>query len=183
MNDLIQPAADKLEVTITYLEMRRRPAAPGPPPVADLTILQAVRPTVSFYRYLYNTVGAQWLWWERRRLDDASLRAIIHDSAVEIYVLYAGGVPAGYAELDRRTAPEIEIAYFGIMPEYIGQRLGPYLLRWIVDRAWGYEPRRLWLHTCTLDHPKAMVTYLRAGFEKYKTEFRMINDPRAAGLM
>ena len=184
MNDSQRNGSGVLEVTITYFEMRRRPAAPAPgPPRADLAILQAVRPTASFYRYLYDTVGAPWLWWERRRLDDSSLRAIVQNPQVEIYVLYAGGVPAGYAELDRRAVPEIELAYFGIMPEYIGQGLGPYLLGWIVDRAWGYRPRRLWLHTCTLDHPKAIVTYRRAGFQEYRTEVRIIDDPRAAGLL
>jgi GNAT superfamily N-acetyltransferase len=142
-----------------------------------LTVVQAVRPTVSFYRYLYNTVGRQWQWVDRHKLSDGQLATIIRDPAVEIYVLYVNGVPAGYAELDRRQFPHIELAYFGIMPEFIGQKLGPYLLRWSIDKAFSYSPRRLWLHTCTLDHPKALATYRRAGFQIYSTEAKVVDDP------
>jgi len=155
--------------------------APDPPavlkPRPDLTVVQAVMPTVSFYRYLYNMVGEQWQWVDRHKLSDEQLAAIIRDPAVEVYVLYVNGVPAGYAELDRRQFPDIELAYFGIMPEFIGQKLGPYLLRWSIDKAFSYSPRRLWLHTCTLDHPKALATYRRAGFQIYSTEAKVVDDP------
>jgi len=146
-------------------------------PRPDLTVVRAVKPTVSFYRYLYNMVGEQWQWVDRHKLSDEQLAAIIRDPAVEVYVLYVNGVPAGYAELDRRQFPDIELAYFGIMPEFIGQKLGPYLLRWSIDKAFSYSPRRLWLHTCTLDHPKALATYRRAGFQIYSTEAKVVDDP------
>ena len=93
--------------------------------------------------------------------------AIIHDEAVEVFVLYARGVPAGYAELDRRAGKEVEIAYLGLVPEYIGRGLGPILLDRALERAWSCTPRRVWLHTCSLDHPKALAVYQRAGFEVY----------------
>lgn len=109
-------------------------------------------------------------------LSDEQLAAIIQDAAVEVYVLYVSGVPAGYAELDRRQFPDIELAYFGIIPEFIGQKLGPYLLRWSIDKAFSYSPRRLWLHTCTLDHPIALATYQRAGFRIYRTEAKDVDD-------
>ena len=157
--------------TVTYLEMTspdRRSAAPGwPEPV---TVRRAERPTVSFYRYLYDTVGADWDWYERRRLSDGALAAIVHDDAVEVHVLYVRGVPAGYAELDRRIEGEVEIAYFGLVPDYIGRGLGPALLDWALERAWSYRPRRVWLHTCSLDHPGALAMYRRAGFEAYDRE-------------
>ena len=158
-------------VTVTYLEMTspdQRSAVPawGEP----ITIQRAERPTVSFYRYLYDTVGADWDWYERRRLSDEALAAIVHDDAVEVYVLYVRGVPAGYVELDRRVDGEVEIAYFGLMPDYIGRGLGPALLGWALERAWSYGPRRVWLHTCSLDHPKALAVYRRAGFEVYDRE-------------
>ena len=76
------------------------------------------------------------------------------------------GVPAGYAELDRRAPPDIEIGYFGLMPEFIGQGLGGYLLDWAIHHAWRMQPRRLWLHTCDLDHPGALG-YQRSGFRIY----------------
>ena len=155
-------------VTVTYLEMTRPEQRSRAPEWAEgVTIQRAERPTVSFYRYLYDTVGADWDWYERRRLSDDALAAIIHDDAVDVFVLYVRGVPAGYVELDRRIEGEVEIAYFGLVPEYIGRGLGLALLDWALDRAWSYGPRRVWLHTCSLDHPKALAVYRQAGFEKF----------------
>ena len=155
-------------VTVTYLEMtspaQRTPASGRAEPTA---ILRAERPTVSFYRYLYNTVGADWNWFMRRRLGDEELAAIIHDDRVEVFVLYVRGVPAGYAELDRRVEGEVEIAYFGLIPEYVGRGFGAFLLDWALGRAWSYRPHRVWLHTCSLDHPRALGVYQRAGLEVY----------------
>ena len=174
----------KLAVVITYLEMLSPPARPpAPVPLRKLALLRAVAMPVHFYRYLYNTVGEPWLWWERRAMDDQTLAAIIHDERVEIYVLYVNGAPAGYTELDRRMAQEIEVAYCGLVPEFIGQGLGTYLLNWTIDAAWRYQPKRLWVHTCNLDHPRALQTYQRAGFVPYKQERRVIEDPRMAGLI
>lgn len=158
-------------VTVTYLEMtspdQRSPAPEWSEPV---TIQRAERPTISFYRNLYDTVGADWDWYERRRLSDEALAAIVHADAVEVFVLYVQGVTAGYVELDRRIKYEVEIAYLGLVPDYIGRGFGPALLGWALERAWSYRPRRIWLHTCSLDHPKALAVYRRAGFEVYDRE-------------
>ena len=174
-----------LASTITYLEMTEKPGRPAghPPPGIRVALLRARRPTVAFYRFLYNGVGADWLWYERRAMDDADLAAIVEDDAVEVYVLYLDGVPAGYAELDRRVKPEIELAYIGLMPEFIGRGLGDYLLSTAIDIAWSYQPSRLWLHTNTLDHPRALPLYQRHGFKPYKQERKTIPDPRIAGLI
>jgi len=169
----------RIKTTVTYLEMRDRPQLRElAPPSVKLKIVPANNPTVSFYRYLYNTVGGPWLWYERRQMSDEQLRTIIQHPQIEIYVLYVAGVPAGYAELDRRHETDIELAYFGIMPEFIGQRLGPFLLNWIIDKAWSYHPQRFWLHTCTLDHPKALAVYQQAGFVPYKKEEKIIDERR-----
>ncbi len=155
-------------VIVTYLEMtspERRSATPGWPEPAE--VRRAERPTLSFYRYLYDTVGAAWDWYERRRLGDDALATIVHDDAVEVNVLYVCGVPAGFVEFDRRIEEEIEIAYFGLIPEYVGRGFGPALLGWALERAWSFGPRRVWLHTCSLDHPQALAVYRRAGFEVY----------------
>jgi GNAT superfamily N-acetyltransferase len=125
---------------------------------------------VSFYRYLYDTVGRPWFWIDRRRMSDAEVGAIIRDPGVEIYLLSVRGQPAGFCELDCRNRAEVELAYFGLIPEFIGRSLGPYLLRYATDRAWRTHPRRVWVHTCSLDHPKALETYRRAGFAIYRTE-------------
>ena len=176
----------KLKVTTTYLEMHERPKSPSvhqPSIGQPIALLRAEKPSVHFYRYLYNTVGEPWLWYERRELNDASLTEVIENPLVEIYVLYAGGAPAGYAELDRRVEGEIEVAYFGLLPEYTGRGLGTWLLDCTIDTAWRHEPNRLWIHTCTLDHPAALRLYQRAGFEPYKQKTGQIADPRHSGIM
>ena len=155
-------------VTVTYLEMTSPDQrAPAPGRAEPTAILRAHRPTISFYRYLYDTVGEEWWWFERRRLSDEALAAIVQDDRVEVHVLYVHGVPAGYAELDRRVEGEVELAYFGLIPEYVGRGFGPYLLDWALARAWSYGPRRVWLHTCTLDHPGALTVYRRGGLQVY----------------
>ena len=174
----------KLEVIITYLEMRRRPPPRATAHRAEqVAVMRARRPTASFYRYLYETVGAPWLWYERRRLDDEALVAIVHDPAIEVEVLYVDGVPAGYFELDRHDPADVELSYFGLVPEFIGRGLGSWFLERAVDRAWMGTPGRVWVHTCTLDHPAALGVYQRAGFEPYRREREVIDDPRRVGLM
>ena len=174
---------ERVETTVTYLEMRsppRRPATPAP--LGKLAIMRAERPTVSFYRYLYNTIGEAWNWSERRRASDEALRAIIRHPEVWIYVLYVTGVPAGFAELDSRRAGEVELAYFGLTPEYIGRGLGAYLLDWAVAAAWTHKPKRVWVHTCTLDHPRALPLYQRAGFVPYKRRGEWVDKPMTLTL-
>lgn len=174
--------AATLEVTITWLEMTARPTRPSFARPRGVALMRAGAPGVDFYRYLYNRVGRDWLWYERCKLDDAALDAIVSDERVEIFVLYRDGAPAGFAELDRRREGQIELAYFGLIPEAIGQGLGVWLLHEIIDIAWSYEPERLWLNTCTHDHPRALPLYQRAGFVPYRQETRTIPDPRASGL-
>jgi GNAT superfamily N-acetyltransferase len=177
-------ADGKIEVVVTSLEMLEPPSDPAlPAPRDGLDIEQAVRPTVSFYRYLYDTVGEPWLWGDRRKLDDAALAAVVQHPAVEVFVLWVHGVPAGYAELDGRVEGEIELAYLGLVPDFIGHKLGPYLLDWAIRTAWARDPRRLWVHTCTLDHPGALAMYERAGFRIFKRETEVGDDPRALGLI
>ena len=178
-------AVGTLRFTVTYLEMTQRPAKRphvATPHRTHAALLRARHPSVAFYRYLYEGVGEPWLWYERRAIDDAKLEEIISDEGVEIYVFYVDGVPGGYFELDRREPPDIELAFFGLMPEFTGQGLGPYLLNAAVDLAWSYEPDRFWVHTCTLDHPKALSLYQRFGFKPYKQEQHEIPDPRLTGL-
>ena len=163
---------------VTYLEQRHRPGHRVTPPHRAAMLLQADEITVSFYRYLYDAVGSPWLWWERKALGDEELLAIIEDPLVEISVLYMGGVPAGYFELDRRIEDEIEIAYLGLVPEFIGRGLGTWLLHLAIDAAWSHEPQRVWVHTCDWDHPRALLTYQKAGFVPYDTKRITIADPR-----
>jgi len=173
-----------LDDVITYLEMREAAKTPHPPaPLAKLALMQVENCTVSFYRYLYETVGTPWLWYQRRLMSDAALAAELAKPTTEIFVLYVGGLPAGYFELDAAAPQETELCYFGLMPEFIGRGLGPFLLRAAIDQAWSRPIGRLWVHTRRFDHPKALGHYQRAGFAVYARQELRFEDPRTQGVL
>jgi ribosomal protein S18 acetylase RimI-like enzyme len=173
-----------IDDVVTYLEMTRRPARPpAPAPRGRSALMRVENCPVSFYRYLYGEVGEPWLWHERRRLDDAALAAILHRPTTELFVLYVGGAPAGYFELDRSVADVCELAYFGLAPSFIGRGWGRFLLDAAVDAAWAGEPRRVWVHTCTFDHPRAIGAYQKAGFMVYDRRPVRFEDPRRDGTL
>lgn len=178
-------AVPTLDILVTHLEMTARPGhLPPPQRPSEALLWRAVNPELSFYRYLFSAVGEPWLWWTRTLMSDARLREVIHDPRVEIHVLYAEGQPAGFVELDRRTRDEVEIAFCGLVPRFIGRRLGAFLLQSAIGWAWAPpNVRRVWLHTCTLDHPKAVAFYERHGFRRCKETAETIADPRADGRM
>ncbi len=173
-----------LDDAITSLEMFERPPTPHlPTPAGRVALMRADSCTVAFYRFLYNTVGENWLWYERRLLSDVTLAADIQSPTTEIFVLYAGGVPAGYFELDAAPPRETELRYFGLMPDFIGRRLGPFLLQAAIDQAWSRPISRFWVHTRMYDHPKALGLYQRAGFVVYARQQLRFEDPRATGIL
>lgn len=161
----------RLPMKVTYLEMREPPRLRATPPLEVISgkaaILRAVHPPVHFYRYLYDAVGAKWHWVERKKISDVALAAIVQHEDVHLYVLYVEGAPAGYAELDFRKKPDVELSYFGIVPEYIGRKFGPVLLAHAIHTAWELGAGRLLVNTCTLDHPRALPLYQRMGFSPY----------------
>lgn len=178
------PTGRSLDIVVTHLEMTMRPTRPSRPhPPGRHALMRAEAPPIAYYRFLYETVGARWFWFERRQMSDQALGAVIADPKVEIYVLYVEGSPAGFIELDRRQTPAIDIALFGIMPEFMGRAFGAYLLDWGVAQAWSYEPGRLTVRTSTLDHPRALQVYQRVGFVPVRQERRTIDDPRSVGLI
>lgn len=172
-----------IDVVVNRLEMLAPPSAPQPkPPALKLAVLRAENITVAYYRFLYAEVGRDWTWYERRSVTDSDLAVAIQDPQVDVFVLHVGGQPAGYIELDRRRLPdEVEIRFFGLMPDFIGRGLGPWLLDWGVREAWRHAPRRTYVNTCSLDHPKALALYQRMGFTAFKQESKTIRDPRPFG--
>lgn len=161
---------EPVDVTVYYFEMLARLQREVPAPRDGLMVLHARTPSVPYYRFLYDAVGKHYNWLSRRKLPDDELAAILNDPLNEVHVLHVDGSPAGFAELDRRQPDEIELVQFGLMPDFIGQGLGSWFLQWVIDKVWSYQPRRFWLHTCTLDHPAAVPTYKKAGFVQYKEE-------------
>ena len=156
--------------TRTFLEMRSpEQVVPFAFPEVDAVVRRLEHVPGSLYRYLYREVGRPWHWLDRWDWSDARIREHLGSGGIEIWLLTVAGTPAGYFEL-HRTAHEVEIAYFGLLPEFIGQRLGPALLTVASQQAWSSGPGRVWLHTCSLDHPAAIGNYQRVGFVPYREE-------------
>ncbi len=160
----------KIAVTRTYLEMVVNPQFQETAWPSGTLIMHSENPTVAFYRFLYNSVGADWTWIDRKRMTDETLRTTIQSPDVKLFILYFRGTPAGYLELDARKENEVEIAYFGMMHEFIGKGLGSKFLQWGITEAWKLPLKRVWLHTCTLDHPAALPLYKKMGFQEIKKE-------------
>jgi GNAT superfamily N-acetyltransferase len=154
----------RVGVTVTFLRMDQAPTTPTPGLAPEFHIVRLEAPSVPFYRYLYNTVGADYLWWLRRATPDQELAALLRDKAVAVYTLYRKGEPAGFFELDERTWPDVNLSYFGLMPGAIGHGIGYALLRYAVNEVWRRGAKGMTVNTCTADHPRALPNYLRAGF-------------------
>src|ERR1700688_3465554 len=115
----------RIPTVVTFLELKTRPSAiPPPHPKGKIALLRAVNPPLHFYRYLYDAIGRDYHWVDRKKLNDTQLAALLREEAIELYVLYVDGCPAGMAELDFRDVAVAQLAYFGLMPEYLGRRLG-----------------------------------------------------------
>ena len=131
---------------------------------------QVQRCPVSFHRFLYREVGRNYHWRDRLTWSDSEVRHYLDDPAVTLHVLYVLGSPAGYFELRKEPDGSVEIAYFGLLPEFLGRGLGKGLLSEAVTAAWARGAKRVWLHTCTLDDPAALPNYLKRGFKPFKDE-------------
>ncbi len=176
-------ASTRVSVVVTFLRMDQAPQGPPPRLHPDTSLVQLAAPTAAFYRYLYYTVGAPHLWWLRRATPDSALNAILRDKAVSIHVLYRGGEPAGFFELDGRGRPDVNISYFGLVPQAVGLGLGSAFLRAAVDAAFVASTRGVTVNTCTADHPRALPTYLRTGFRAVRALRETWDVPVRLGMV
>jgi hypothetical protein len=177
----MEPVA-RVAVTVTFLRMDREPAGSAPALPTGYRVARVASPTIGFYRYLYNTVGEDYVWWLRRTMPDNDLARLLRDPRVSIHVLYGGGEPAGFFELDARGGHDVNLSYFGLMPHAIGIGAGFPFLRHSIDVAWQQAPRGMTVNTCTADHPRALPTYLRAGFRSVRQVREIWDVPLRLGM-
>ena len=167
-----------IEVKRTYLEMNApadlRPARRAD---GDARVERVEGSPASFYRYLYAEVGRACRWVDRLGWSDEEIRAHLAGPGVSLWLLTVRGAPAGYFELKAASDGSVEIAYFGLLPEFIGRGYGKHLLTEAVERAWSLGGRRVWLHTCSLDDPAALPNYLSRGFRPFHEETYSVPDP------
>lgn len=167
-----------LQVVRTYLEMSTpeelRPAR-EPEEAPRLERMEGC--PGSFFRYLYAEVGRAYHWTDRLGWSDDKVRSHLADPDVSLWLLSSKGSPAGYFELRKHQDDSVEVAYFGLLPEFVGRGWGGHLLTLAVRAAWTMGPERVWLHTCTLDHPAALPNYLKRGFRPVREEVYTANVP------
>ncbi len=176
---LIELAPGEVGTVVTFLEMTERPR-PRPMPASPLRIVQwrAVQPAK--YRLLFRRVGGRWLWYSRLVMDDADLLG----SVGEVYaVVDRAGIEVGMIEFDFRKRGECLIRFLGLVPELAGRGHGKWLFGQVLALAWRPGIERVHVNTCTLDHPAALPSYLKAGFKAYKRAFESYPDPRQAGCL
>jgi hypothetical protein len=132
------------------------------------------------YLSLYNTVGSKWGWCGRLLLTPEELEKKLNSPENEVWLFKTEGVLRGFFEIDRSKQGEAEIVYLGLLPEEIGKGFGQIFLDSAITIASGTDNKKVWLHTCEYDHPKALSIYLKAGLvvaketienEYYSVEF------------
>ena len=168
-----------LGTVVTYLEMterpKLRPLAPSP-----LRLERWGHVDPDKYRLLFRRVGGRWLWFSRLLMDDSTLRSNI----AEVHaVVDRSGIEVGMLELDFRKEGECLIRFLGLVPELAGHGHGKWLFGQLMALTWRPGVARVHVNTCTLDHPAALPSYLRAGFKAYKRAFESFPDPRASGVL
>lgn len=182
LDGFIELPPGKIAAVATYLEMRERPAgAPGPLP--DGARFERLARDLRRYRRLYAAIGRPWLWFSRAALADPQLGGIVGDPEVLAQALVVEGRDCGLVELDFRRDGDCELAFLGLVPGLIGKGFGRALIGEAILRAFERPIGRLWLHTCTLDHPAALPFYIGSGFSPYLRAIEIADDPRLAGRL
>jgi GNAT superfamily N-acetyltransferase len=168
-----------------------RPAKPGR---IDYEVRRSRVPLPELNRFLYASVGANWRWYMRLGWSYARWEAYLNRPEVGTWLAYVDGTPAGYFELEWQPPRSVEIVYFGLMPPFVGAGMGGAFLNDAVRTAWAFGEEfrraaddgaparsiRVWLHTCSMDHPQALANYQARGFTLFDTVEAVEDVPEGA---
>lgn len=170
----------KIASVVTYLEMKRRPKGLQAEPMAALRRMTEGQQA---YKDLFLAVGQHYLWFSRAVMTDQQRTERLQDPVYEVYEFLHEGRTAGLCELKREDDGVVEISLLGLLPHAVGVGAGKALMDAALAAAWKRGTKRVWLHTCTLDHPRALAYYLRSGFKAYKRGLEIADDPRLHGKL
>jgi GNAT superfamily N-acetyltransferase len=150
----------------------RSPAELRPKRSADarFQIKEATVKQWEFNRFLYLLVGRDWCWNDKKAWTAEQWRAYAEPDGLRTLVGYYDGSVAGYYEMRRDNFGGVEIAILGLTPKFVGRGFGGVLVTSALETAWQMSPDRVWLHTCTLDHPAALPNYQARGLRIYRVE-------------
>jgi GNAT superfamily N-acetyltransferase len=167
----VPPLVTRIEVVRSYVELQTLGQLRGTAePPAGFTIGLADPCPVELYRFLYSEVGRRYHWVDRLQWSDEQIQRHLARPGLTIWLMRQDQKIAGYFELERHDDGSIEISYLGLLDPFVGRGLGKYLLTVAAHQALAMDANRVWLHTCTLDHPAALPNYLARGFRQFKTE-------------
>ena len=169
------PAGERVDYTVTWLEMAERPGWPHPPlpGTHPAHLIHAGAPPAWYFLALYDAVGRDYAWEDMHERTPEDIEAWLGDSGVGLYTLMRDGWPAGFFVLDWRLEGVCHLAFFGLAPQTVGTGLGTYLLKTAVLTGWERAgTAKMTVNTCTLDHPRALGLYQRAGFVPVRREER-----------
>lgn len=155
------------EVTIWYLELNRVEFRPSAPPPEPIEVRKAEIPLPALNRFMYLEVGRDWTWTDRLAWTRDEWHAWAHQTDLETWVGYVRGTPFGYAEIIGPIDGSVEIASFGLLPPFVGRGFGGALLSEIIRIGFDAGVHRVWLHTCSLDHPSAVPNYKKRGMREF----------------
>ncbi|MCS7068861.1 MAG: GNAT family N-acetyltransferase [Meiothermus sp.] len=166
------------EVTTYYLEMRD-PSELRPKRVQmeGFLVMKAEIPCAELQHFLYRSVGGKWYWYEKAHWSYRQWWEYAQNPHLHTWVAYLRGTPAGYFQLEVQPEGNVQIAYFGLLEQFGGMGLGGHLLTCALEEAWRLGARRVWVHTCSLDHPAALANYQARGMQLYHTETALTEIP------
>ncbi len=164
-------------VTVYHLEMNSPDELKANTTAAGLNIVEAEIPQYQYNRFLYQLVGEDWQWYEKLKWDSDQWRDYAERDNLRTWTGFNRGSIAGYFELEQQPENNVELKYFGLAPKAIGQGFGACLLSHAISTAWQWgQTERVWLHTCSLDHPVALKNYLARGFKIFREETEVIAE-------
>ena len=135
-------------------------------------VVQLVQPSdFQLNKFFYKNIGKKHHWVDRLTWTEKQWIEYISNKKIKTYVLKKNEDLAGYFELiihDDKN--EVEIAYFGLLEEYQNKKLGSFLLSSAIKNSFFNKPKRVWVHTCSLDHKNALKNYVSRGMRIFKKE-------------
>lgn len=166
-------AGDRVPVQVTWLEMTERPSYPRPhmPGGTVSALVAAEAPPPWYFLALYDAVGSDYDWTDQHERSETELAEWLADDRVTLWTFLRAGWPQGFFLLDCTGGETCNLAYFGLVPDAVGQGLGTYLLETAVHTAWDMPGMaRVTVDTNSLDHPRALPLYQKAGFTPVRRE-------------
>ena len=134
-------------------------------------LIKKIKPDFQLNKFFYKQVGKKHRWIDRLSWNDEKWIDFISNKNLETYVISESEDLIGFFELlYNPNLNETEISYFGLLEEYIGKGIGGYALSEAIKKSFEKNIKRVWLHTCTLDHPNALKNYIARGMKVFRKE-------------